>query len=147
MKKRKEQRRDERKSKRTYVSGGRCSTITWPTSRQLNRPTQAADFIRQFGIVSLNSGKPQVEVFGIRLRGHTPLDLVLDLVLELLYIVPQSRLALRKQVCGAIATVDVVGWAGRHSRMTMVVRGWSSRLLLALNWVRSVLETGQRIHS
>lgn len=115
------------KRTRTYTSGGRWSAITWPSPRQLDRPPQAADFIRQLGIVSLDSRKAQAEVLGICLRGHAPLVLVLDLLLELLYIVPQTLLALREQICGAITTVDVVGWRCRHSRMAMVVRRWSNR--------------------
>lgn len=73
--------------------------------------------------------------------------LVLDLLLELLYIAPQTLLALREQIRGAIATVDVVGRPCRYSRMTVVVRRWSDRRLLALRWVRSVLGTGQRVRS
>lgn len=134
------------RSTRTYASGGR-SAITWPSPRQLDRPTQTADFIRQLGIVSLHSRQPQAEVFGICLGGHTPLVLVLDLVLELLYICPQTLLALREQICGAVATVYVVGWPGRHSRMAVVVRRRSNRWLLALSWVRFVLETGQCVRS
>lgn len=127
----------------TYPSGWRCSAITLPNPRQLNRPTEAVDFIRQVGIVSLNSRKPQAEVLGICLRGHTPLVLVLDLLLELLYVGPQTLLALREQICGSFATVDVVGWTCRHSRVTVVMHHWSSRWLLAWGWVRSVLEKGQ----
>lgn len=124
------------------MSGGRCPTIIWPNPRQLNRPTQAADFIRQLGVMSLDSRKPQTEVFGICLRDYTPFDMVLELLLELLYVAPQTLLALREHICGAIATVDVVGWAGRHSRMPVVLNPCSSSLLLALDWIRSVLETG-----
>jgi hypothetical protein len=128
------------------MSRGRCSTIVWPTPRQLNRPTQAADLIRQLGIMSLESRKPQAEVFGICLRGHAPLELVLELLFKLLYVAPHTLLALREHVCRAFSAVAVVGWAGRHSRMTTVLCRCSSCLMLTWDWIRSVVEIVRQSH-